>query len=219
MTLPKPEAILFDWDDTIVDNFDVAVESLNAALIHMDMAPWSHAEVRRRSGLSGRDLFTNLFGDRWEEADRVYYDTFKILAPQRTSLFPLVEEILGFLQRQGVYMAVVSNKRGQLLRDEVSARGLQKYFGAIVGAGDAEADKPEAAPLLLALEGRGISPSPAVWYVGDSHTDMIAAIRAGCTPVLIETRLPPEDLLIKNQPARRVKNHTDLMECIRGHLS
>lgn len=218
MTLPRPSAVLFDWDDTIVDNFDIAVQALNAALVAMDMAPWSYDEVRRRSGLSGRDLFTNLFGDRWREADKVYYDTFHALAP-KANIFPLAEDILQLLKTHSVYMAVVSNKRGTLLREEVASCGMAKYFGAIIGAGDADADKPEAAPLLLALEGSGISASSAVWYVGDSHTDMIAAHRAQCTPVLLETRVPPDDLLIKNPPAQRFKDHFNLMEFIGGYLA
>jgi phosphoglycolate phosphatase-like HAD superfamily hydrolase len=66
--LHKPSAIIFDWDDTLVDNWETACKALNAALVHMSMEPWSEEEIRRRSGPTARALFTGLFGEeRWEE--------------------------------------------------------------------------------------------------------------------------------------------------------
>jgi phosphoglycolate phosphatase len=213
--LPQPRAVVFDWDDTLVDNWNTAFKALNTALVHMGAEPWTEDEARRRSGPSAKDLFTGLFGaDRWQEADKVYYDTFCALVLDNVRLHDKAEDFLKDLQRHGIFMAVVSNKRGNLLRREVEHLGFNKYFGKVIGAGDAKADKPDPAPLLLALEGSGIEAGPAVWYIGDSHTDMMCAIRAGCTPVLIETKPPPADLLLKNPPAGRVRHHQDLMELL-----
>lgn len=217
--LPKPQAVIFDWDDTLVDNWNTAFKALNTALVHMGAQPWTEDEARRRSGPSARDLFTQLFGaDRWKEADKVYYDTFCALVLDNVRLHDQAEDFLKALAKNGIYMAVVSNKRGPLLRKEVEHLGFNGYFSKIIGAGDASADKPDPAPLLLSLEGSGIAPGPAVWYVGDSHTDMMCALRAGCTAVLIETKPPPEDLLIKNPPTGRVRHHRDLMELLDRHF-
>ncbi|TAL37702.1 MAG: HAD family hydrolase [Alphaproteobacteria bacterium] len=217
--LPKPQAVIFDWDDTLVDNWNTAFKALNTALVHMGAPPWTEDEARRRSGPSAKDLFTQLFGaDRWKEADKVYYDTFCALVLDNVRLHDKAEDFLNALQKNNIYMAVVSNKRGHLLRKEVEHLGFNRYFGKVIGAGDAAADKPDPAPLLLSLEGSGIPPGPAVWYVGDSHTDMMCALRAGCTAVLIETKPPPEDLLIKNPPTGRVRHHGDLMELLDRHF-
>jgi phosphoglycolate phosphatase len=212
--LAKPAAVAFDWDDTLVDNWNTAFKALNAALVHMGAQAWTEEEARRRSGPSARDLFTQLFGaERWKEADKVYYETFCALSAENIRLHAGAEDLLGFLAKNGVFMAVVSNKRGPLLRQEVAHVGFGRYFRSVIGAGDASADKPDAAPLLLAV-GSGPAPGPAVWYVGDSHTDMRCALNAGCTPVLIETKPPPEDLLAANPPAARVRDHAGLMELI-----
>lgn len=217
--LPKPRAVIFDWDDTLVDNWNVAVQSLNAALVAMGEQPWSEEEARRRSGPSARDLFTQLFGDRWQEADRVFYDTFTRLIMTNIRVHEYAEDILRALADGEVYLAVVSNKRGPLLRKEVEYARFAEYFNSVVGAGDAPSDKPHPAPVLLALKDSGIEPGPDVWFIGDSHTDMQCAISAGCTPILIETKVPPEDLLIKNPPARRFKKHDELMEFVRGYFT
>lgn len=214
--VPTPRAVLFDWDDTVVSNWETALTSLNAALTHMGMEPWSDAEARRRAGPSARDMFGALFGDRWKEADKVFYDTFNSLVLDNIKIYDHIEDVFRLLHGRGVFLGVVSNKRGHLLRREVAHTGFDKYFGAVVGAEDAEADKPDPAPVLLALKDSGILPAPDVWFVGDSHTDMICAERSGCSGILLETKLPPADLLERHPPALRFAKHGDFMEYISG---
>ena len=75
--------------------------------------------------------------------------------------------------------------------------------------------KPDPAPVHMALEGSGIAAGRHVWFVGDSHTDMLCAANSGCTAILLETKPPPEETLLKHPPIRRFKKHADLMEFIR----
>lgn len=219
--IPKPRAVLFDWDDTVVSNWDIGVEAINTTLVHMGMTAWSEEEIRRRSGQSARDAFTILFGEsRWQEADRVYYSTFNRLIEERGQvLVPGIADVFEALSRAGVYMGVVSNKRGDLLRKDVARAGFAGFFGGIVGAGDAAADKPDPAPVLMALGSSGIVPAADVWFVGDSHTDMICAHRTGCSGMLIETKPPPDDLLAPNRPAGRFADHNKFMEFIGGYFA
>ena len=217
MTLSKPKAVIFDWDDTIVDSWKTSLEALNTALVAMGHEVWTDQEARARAGQSARDLFQNLFGERWQEADKVYYDTFNKIFLKNIRIHPYVEEILKTLADQKIYMAVVSNKRGHFLRSEAAHTGFDRYFGRIVGAGDARADKPDPAPVHLALRDSGITAGRDVWFIGDSHADMLCALNAGCLPLLIETKLPPEEMLINNPPARRFKKHSDIMDIIKTY--
>lgn len=218
-TIPKPRAVIFDWDDTVVNNWDTAVKALNAALVHMGIEAWSDAECRRRSGGSAKDLFSGLFGDRWQEADKVYYETFNALVLDNINIHTHIEDVFKTLYANNVYLAVVSNKRGELLRKEVGHIKFDTYFGNIVGAGDAVADKPDPAPVLMALGESGILPGPDVWFIGDSHTDMMCAHRSGCSGILIETKPPPDDLLINNPPQVRMANHAKLMEFVSAYFA
>jgi phosphoglycolate phosphatase len=81
--------------------------------------------------------------------------------------------------------AVVSNKTGRFLRAEVAHLGWAAHFGAVIGAGDAQADKPDPAPLHLALDRLGRSAGRSVWYLGDTALDMQSARAAGVTAVLL----------------------------------
>jgi len=55
----------------------------------------------------------------------------------------------------------------------------------VIGAGDAVADKPAAAPILLALRQLNAVADETVWYLGDTALDMQAARAAGVTAVLV----------------------------------
>lgn len=210
----KPRAVIFDWDDTIVDTWTVATQALAETLQAMGHAVWTEEEMRAKAGPSARDMFMQMFGDRWQDADRIYYDAYHRLHGGKTALLSGVAGTLEYLRRKGVYLAVASNKRGEYLREEAARAGLAGHFSRIVGAGDAEKDKPDPAPLYLALADSGIVPDTSVWYVGDAHTDMMCAYSAGCAGILIETKPPPNELLFKNPPAQRVRNHGHFMEFI-----
>jgi phosphoglycolate phosphatase len=217
--LPKPRAVIFDWDDTLVDTWFASFQALNTALVGMGQQAWTDDEARRRAGPSARDLFMQLFGDDWQQADKIYYDTFRSIVLDKIRVQDNAEAILQALSDENVFLAVVSNKRGPMLRAEAEHLRFHEYFNNIVGAGDAERDKPDMAPVLMALQGSGIEPGPDVWFVGDSNTDMLCARNAGCTGILIETKPPPEKLLSKNPPAARVKNHLQFMELIRPYFA
>ena len=104
---------------------------------------------------------------------------------ERLTALPGAVALLDHLKGDGFYLAVVSNKTGPILRRESDRLGWNRYFGRLVGATDAAADKPDAAPVRLALEGSGISGGRDVWFVGDTAVDMQCALGAGCVPVLL----------------------------------
>jgi phosphoglycolate phosphatase len=79
----------------------------------------------------------------------------------------------------------VSNKTGRFLRAEITHLGWDSHFSTVVGAGDAHADKPDPAPILMALRALDAHPDASVWYLGDTASDMQAARAAGITGVLV----------------------------------
>ncbi|HLY56293.1 MAG TPA: HAD-IA family hydrolase, partial [Stellaceae bacterium] len=158
-------------------------ETLNHTLAEMEHPAWTLAETKARVRQSLVTAFPPMFGDNWEKARRIYLDRFEATHLERLSPLPGAERLLG--QLSGTHLAIVSNKTGRLLRREVEALGWQHYFGRIVGAGDADCDKPHRAPIDLALTGSGIAAGEGVWYVGDTEIDVECAVNAGCVPVLV----------------------------------
>ncbi|HZT87868.1 MAG TPA: HAD-IA family hydrolase [Stellaceae bacterium] len=181
----RPRAILFDWDNTLVDSWGTIHEALNFLMAAMDRPPWSLAETMERVRLSLRESFPLHFGDRWEEARDIYLARFREIHLDRLTPLPGRDALLRGLHEDGIYLGVVSNKTGPLLRLEVERLGWTSLFGSVIGAGDAAADKPGCEPVHLALAQAGIAAGAEVWLVGDTAVDMECAINSGCIPVLL----------------------------------
>jgi phosphoglycolate phosphatase len=179
----SPRAVLFDWDNTLVNTWPVIVECYRATFTALGRKPWTADEVKARAHGSLRDAFPALFGDRAIEAEKVFYETFHRIHLEKLAPLPGAEKLLERACAEGRYVAVVSNKMGDNLRTEVAHLGWGRWIAKAVGARDAKRDKPAPDPIYLALDGTGIAPDERVWMVGDTPADLECAHAAGCTPV------------------------------------
>jgi len=211
----RPQAILFDWDNTLVDSWATIHEALNYVMAAMDKPLWSIAETRARVRLSLRESFPRHFGERWEEAREIYLGRFRAIHLERLAALPGRSELLEALVREGIFLGVVSNKTGALLRREAERLGWSRHFGRIVGAGDAAADKPHPEPVGFALEPSGVLAGEAVWFVGDTGIDMECAANAGCIPVLLGGD-PASEELLHSAPRLQFSEPAALLRFIRG---
>lgn len=180
-----PRAVLFDWDNTLADNWVTVAAALNAAFDAFGLPRWSVEETKARVRESMRDRFPKMFGPDWERARDIFYQTFRATHLDSLRQMPGAGDTLERLAGQGLYLGVVSNKNGDLLRREAEHLGWTGYFGRLVGATDAAHDKPAPDPVHMALEGSGIPAGQDVWFVGDAPIDMECARAAGCIAVLV----------------------------------
>lgn len=181
----KPYALLFDWDNTLVDSWKAVQHALNQTLTEYGHPTWTLAEIKVRCVHSAKDLFPAIFQESWQQAYDFFYQ--HITACHLKHLKPLVYalELLAFVSSQGIPMAIVSNKRTDILQREIDHLGWRSFFKVIVGSGDAPSDKPSPAPILLALDRMNLKPSLHHWYIGDALTDWQSAIASGCQPVAL----------------------------------
>ncbi len=216
--LVAPQAIIFDWDNTLVDSWPTIHAAMSATLTAMGQTPWTLEETRGRAALSLRDAFPALFGNRWQEAREIYYSNYAAI--HEAGIVPLAgaEAMLGTLQDLGVRMAVVSNKTGSFLREEAEHLGWRHYFEHLVGAGDARADKPDAAPVRMALEVLGMESGERVWFAGDAPVDMHCAVNSGCVPILLRAHPPAEDEFAKHPPRHHFAAFESVTGLVRGLL-
>ncbi len=194
MRLPPPRAIIFDWDNTLVDSWRSIHHALETTFRAMGQQPWSLEETRRNVRRSARESFPELFGARSDEAMKVFFGTFEANHLCQMRPYEGAGDLLARLAATGIPLAILSNKQGDLLKREVAHLGWEGHFQRIVGAGDAARDKPAEEAVLMALAGSGVSPGPSVWLIGDTDIDMLCAARNGCTAVLLRPEPPkPEE--------------------------
>ena len=194
-----PRAILFDWDNTLVESWGVIHEAMNLTLAAMGHVHWTREETEKRVRASLRDSFPTMFGDRWRDAERIFYNSFAAIHLKHLRALPGAGEMLADLAGQGMYLGVISNKRGEYLRREADHLGWTGHFRALAGAGDAARDKPAIEHVHLALG--TVQCDEDVWLVGDADIDLKCARNAGCTPVLLRPAAPDKGEFPGHEPA------------------
>jgi len=213
-SLNRPKAIIFDWDNTLIDSWQVINEAFNATFGEFGLAQWTLAETEQRVGKSMRDSFPQLFGDDWERAGEIFHNHFRDIHLDRLVPLPTADKALTDLSESGIYLAVVSNKTGSFLRAEAEKLGWDQHFGHMVGAGDAPHDKPSTDPVIMALKDSGISIGQDVWFAGDAVIDLECAQNAGCVPVLVRERAPSDGEFLGFKPTI----HFNTVQMLSNHV-
>jgi phosphoglycolate phosphatase len=201
LNLLKPKAILFDWDNTLVDSWTVISDALNYTLESFGKKPWNIIETKARVRKSLRDSFPDLFGEKWEKAAEIFYKRFDDIHISRLKPIEGAQQMLDGILEQQIFMGIVSNKRGDYLRKEVWQLGWDKYFASFVGATDTANDKPSTEPVALALTDCAHKSGAYVWFVGDANIDMECAYNANLTPILLRKEPPHHEEFIDHPPA------------------
>ena len=178
-----PTHLIYDWDNTLVDAWPGVTAAMNAAFAAFAMPDWTVADTRARARRSLIEAFPPLFGPDWPRARDIFHAAYQ--ARHTETLRPLAGSAALLAGFPAARQAVVSNKTGRFLRAEAAHLGWTGHFTTLIGAGDAAADKPDPAPIRLALDRLGAAAGPEVWYVGDTALDMQAARAAGVTAVLL----------------------------------
>lgn len=184
LTLQKPRAIIFDWDNTLVNTWPIIHDALAQTFIEMGLEAWSFEQTKARVRKSMRDSFPEIFGNNWQKAAKSYQANYRSSHLDKLEALPQAKEVLEKVKELGLYSVVVSNKRGGNLREEANHIGWSSLFDNITGADDAARDKPFSDPVHLALAASGIAPAADVWFIGDSEIDLECALNTGCTAIL-----------------------------------
>lgn len=208
--LVKPNVILFDWDNTLVDSWGKMHLSINTTLEHFSLPKWSLTETKVRMHKSLKDYFPELFGSSWLEAKEVYYNKYRaLLATTPIQALQGVEGLIKKLHNDQVILGIVSNKLNTTLRLEVESSGWANYFSVVIGSTDAAKDKPHPEPVYLALS--KLNQKTNVWFVGDTMVDIECAVNSGCHPILFGTPVAHNT----DYQYHHVNNHEELLALYR----
>ena len=185
-TLKPPRAILFDWDNTLVDTWPTIVECYHDTFTALGQTPWT-ARGGARSGarLAARRLSRVVRRARGRSRKSVLRD----LPPHPSRAPDAVAGgggASGTLQRSRLLCRGGEQQgRRQSAGPSSPISAGQRWIQRAVGARDCPRDKPAPDPIFKALDGTGIAPDETVWMVGDTPADLKCAHAAGCLPVLV----------------------------------
>ena len=178
------QAILFDWDGTLVDSLG-AFHQANATVMASFGLPFDEVLYRRHYVPDWRLMYLRLGvpGDRLDEANELWHATFATGGDDVVA-FEGVSGALGRLRDAGKELGIVTAGHRAVVVPQLERTGLAELLTTLVFGDDLAVHKPDPAPLRMALDLLDLADRPAeVAYVGDAPTDMEMARAVGVRAV------------------------------------
>lgn len=211
------EAILFDWDGTLVDSLG-AFHRANATVMEAFGLPFDAVRYRQHYVPDWREMYRRLGvpHHRLAEANALWEATFAA-SGEEVIAFPGSAEALARLGAAGIVLGIVTAGVRSVVEPQLERTGLGAHLPIRVFGDDLPVHKPDPRPLRRALElaGHGHRPETSI-YVGDAPTDMRMAVTVGARGVGIESVLGDPDEL---RAAGAIEVAASVAEWVDRHLA
>lgn len=196
------DAVLFDFDGTLVDSYAAIAASVNHVRAGRGLAALTVDEVKRHVGRGPEHLLRHTVPGGDYEADIAVYRAHHptVMGPL-TEVLPGAAETLAWLHGQGVALGLCSNKPRLFSEALLERLGIAGYFRVVVGPEDVARLKPAPDMLLLAMSRLAVRAERTL-YVGDMNVDIETARAAGITVWVVATGSESRDALSAAQPDR-----------------
>ena len=177
----KYQLAIFDLDGTLLDTLEDLADSANYIMRSFGHPERTISEIRSFVGNGIRKLIERSAPkdtpveevDRMLEQFKVYYGEH---CADKTKPYDGIIELLQKLQKQGVKLAVVSNKADYAVK-ALCEQYFCGYFDEAVGEREGISRKPAPDTVYEVLKNLQIDKSQAV-YIGDSEVDVQTAKNA-----------------------------------------
>jgi 2-haloalkanoic acid dehalogenase type II len=196
------EAVLFDFDGTLVDFVEADSQSLqflldqtSSTIQFTDFLDSSVKEIMNfhelveKQEIDPLQLYQfrlkNTFARYNIEWHDEYVDVYRDYFLARANPFPGVKPLLSALKQKVKIGLVTNTYNGDEKRARLKHAGLEPYFDTIVFAGEIGCFKPNPAIFRYALNLLQVPPERAL-FIGDSESDdILGANKAGLSTVFI----------------------------------
>lgn len=197
MRLPKFSAVVFDMDGLTIDSESGYIAAWKLAALEFGVC-LETGFLRSLSGLNADHVESAL-----QRAIGVGFDMgrFRLSAAKfwrehvnRVGIptMPGLRGLLELLDRENVPYALATNSESQNAEECLRLSGLEKRFSIMVASDQVSLGKPEPDVFLEAARRMGVSPGDC-FALEDSAIGLLAASRAGMTPVLVNPRAFTEE--------------------------
>jgi len=193
----RPQAVLFDWDGTLVNTAEASYRCYEKLFGSYGIA--FDRDAFRRTYSPNWHLTYSALGlapERWAEADARWLGHY---CEEEVVLIEGAREALLRVREAGVRAGLVTSGDRVRVSRELADLGVAALFEVLVCAEDTVQRKPHPEALLLALERMRVAPGQAV-YIGDSPEDVQMAQAAGVRAVGIPGGFPNREALAAARP-------------------
>lgn len=187
-----PQLVMFDLDGTLIDAVPDLAAAVDQMLAQRGRPAAGVAQVRDWVGNGSPILVRRALAGSIDhaavdddEAEQALQDFLQAYAGSHsaTNVYPGVNDLLQWLRRQGVALAIVTNKPERFVAPLLEEKGLGE-FDWLIGGDTLPVKKPDPAGLLHVMGAAGVSPGQSL-FIGDSRSDILAARAAGVKVVAV----------------------------------
>jgi len=185
--------IIWDWNGTLINDVQAAVNALNRMLALRGVAPATMEFYRAHFGFPVRPFYTaaglDLERENW---DLICTDFHHFIAQEPDQhLREDARTALEFVRERGGGQSILSALREDLLRHDTAREGVQEFFDEIYGVDnlDGATKLSRGHDLKSRLAESGILEPSAmrpVYFIGDTLHDAEVGAKLGAIPVLVE---------------------------------
>ncbi|MFW2439345.1 MAG: HAD family hydrolase [Arenicellales bacterium] len=177
------KTVLFDLDGTLVDTAPDLAETTNRLLTQHQRPTRSLASIRPYVSHGTIGMLGFAFGVKesdsgFSELRREFLEIYENHLCYQSRLFEGMDEVLNYVEQEGLTWGVVTNKPDFLTRPLMAELSLDKRCACIVSGDTLPQRKPDPAPMFHAAEIAGSQADECV-YLGDAERDIEAGNRAG----------------------------------------
>lgn len=198
------KACIFDLDGTLTDTLESLTYSVNATLKELGLSQITDTQCKAFVGNGARRLIEQSLqaaGDpqakRIEEAMEAYGRIFKKYCTYHVAPYDGIVEMLQELKKEGVQLAVLSNKPHLQTKDVVATFFEAGTFARVYGQQEGVPRKPDPAAVHMILEELDIKKEECL-YIGDSDVDMQTGCAAGVSAVGVTWGFRTKEVLIEH---------------------
>lgn len=183
------KAVIFDLDGTLSDSIASMKYCGDRALAPFGYGPFPESAYKYFVGDGAANLVKRALvaaGDtelvHFEEAFALYKEYFAEDCMYQVKPYREIPELLEELKRQGLKIAVLSNKPHDQTIDVIETLFGKDYFDMIQGQKDGLPIKPDPSGVFVILKEFGLT-ADDILYLGDTATDMKTGKSAGAFTV------------------------------------
>jgi HAD superfamily hydrolase (TIGR01509 family) len=189
------EGVIFDMDGVLFDT-ERLYQEVWKELAEENGYQLDAAFPKRIAGTSGRktnevleEFFPGVDSDRMiEECRRRMEKRLQAGAPMKRG----VREILTFLKKSGVKIAIASSNRREMIERNLEKAGIRMFFDQIACGADVQHGKPAPDIFLLAAERLNLAPEHC-YVFEDGFNGVRAADAAGCRCIMVPDLFQPDE--------------------------
>ncbi|MBZ7934881.1 HAD family hydrolase [Campylobacter sp. W0065] len=190
--------ILFDLDGTLIDSTNAILNSFKDALKILNLDIKEDIKIKNLIGYPLKNMFTMLYPDYFNLIDefvKIYRECYSKIYLEQTTLLPKVDQAL-HLAYNFADLGIVTTKGGTLTPILLESLNIKKFFKTLITLDDVKNPKPDAEPILLALNRLNKTQENA-YMIGDTILDIQASLAANIIPIALSCGYGDEDELKK----------------------